>query len=467
MEIREYLRIFLKNWWLIVAITLLSMTITMIVSYAQTPIYQSTATYVTRLNLDVNDEGSTSTAIFGLDTLLSRQRIFVTYCDILTSSTVRQRAYQLVNIDPIAYELADYNVTCVVRPESNVLQVSAQGSIPAIVESLNHAVGLAGMERINQLYSIFPVSPLDEVMLEPNPVSPNYAFNLALSVTLGLAVSVTLTLLLEYLVNPLRDIEAMSIRDVRFNLYNTRYFMERLTQEIERSRLRARPLTLAHLRIVTNEDFDLLPDLVQESLLRAATVIIQNQLRQGDMLAHYRGTVFELLLPETPGDEALEMVSKIHKAITEHYLEAGLYRTNFSMNSGLVESSGGMLEAEEMLDESSKALRKANASGTNNIELTRTTPRPFVFEYEGIALGGDEVSAPQPELVTIGAPGPDEDEKPTTSAFASEDVSTESGRLENWLFEEMRGGGSYHSASDTGTDDSATADADQLTKKPD
>lgn len=376
MEFREYARVVLGRWWLILAITLVAVTVTMIFSYNQTPIYQASSTYVTRLN---TNSISSDSYIFGIDTLMGRQRIFVTYCDVMASQTVLLRAFELMNIEPGLYDPDLYSIECVVLPESNVLQLTVDGPVQALIRNLNESIGLAAIERINALYAPFPIETLDPVALDDAPVSPNYNFNLILSAVFGVVISVTLALLLEQLRDPLSDIEGLSIRDVRFNVYNARYFHDRLGQEIERSRIRARPLSLAVMDIRPTEDFALLPQTAQEALLRTAANIVHDNLRQGDLIAHLRGTRFQVVLPETPGDEAVEIAQNLSQLVRQNYVEAGLYRTNFSLSTGIVESSGGMLTISEMLGQAEKALERADGTGTSRIELIRTTPRPFVL----------------------------------------------------------------------------------------
>lgn len=397
MELRQYIRLILKNWWLILAFTLIAVTVTLLFTYAQTPIYQADSTYVTRLNPNATNN-ATDASIFGFDTLLNQQRIFVTYCDVMSSTAVKTRAFEIANLSSANVNADDYSGVCTVLPESNVLQLSVTGPAPAVVQNLNQAIGLAAIERINALYPPFPIEQLDEVSLLPQPISPNVQFNLLLSIALGLTVSIMVILLLDQMRNPLEQVQARSIYDVEYNLYNTRYFKDRVGQEIERSRIHARPVTLALLRLVPNEDFDVLPEAAQTSLKRAAATMLQDNLRRGDIISHYKNSTFQVLLPETSGDTAIEIVTELHNIIRRNYIEAGIYKTNFAVNTGLVEASGGMLDTSSMTDLAQKALEKADNNGKNIIELTRTTPRPFVYEHEGFDLGSTDPNATQPIL---------------------------------------------------------------------
>lgn len=429
MGVIDYLRIVLRYWWLILGITLLSLTVTMIFTYNQTPIYRATSTYVTKLS--TGNSGGTDSTILGLDTLMRQQRIFVTYCDIFKSQSVRTRAYEIMDIDPIANAMEKYTVNCNVFPESNVLSVSITGMIPPVVQQLNQAIGLSGVERINSLYQLFPIELLDPVFLEEDPISPSYTFNLVLGVVFGLIVGVGTVFVLEFFRNPLRDIQQLSIRDVRFNLYNNRYFQDRLGQEITRSKMRSRPLTLLYIRLIPNEDFALLQENIQESLFRRAALLIEDNLREGDIMSHLRDNIFQILLPETPGDEALDLIRDLIEIVRQTAIEAGMYKSYFALNAGLVESSGGMLDSVMMGDEAEKALRNSDNSGRNLIKLTRTTPRPFVFgEVEPTTFEDERNMNANSDNLSASSPFTDGIEVlPPVSNFYEEDKVSESSSI--------------------------------------
>jgi diguanylate cyclase (GGDEF)-like protein len=375
MELREYAGIFLRYWWLIIAIPLFALTATLISSYAETPIYESNSTYVTRLNTGQAPDD----AVYSLDILMGRERLFVTYCDVMSSKIVFDRAAQLAGVgaaDPSILE--PYRISCNPLPTSNVLLLTVKGPAPTLVARLNQAIGLAGMEMVNNLYNIFPIQPLDPVALNPDPISPNHTFNAVLGLSLGVIVALTTALLLYYLRSPQENIEALSIRDVRFNLYNKRYFQNRMREEIDRSRAHSRPISVASLRLIPNEDFDLMPEPAQENLVRRAAIFIEDYLRQSDIMTHVSDYTFQVLLPDTPGDEAYNLLTELHMALRAHAVGSGDLRTNFVANSGLVENSGGTLSSGDLTSKAAQALIQADQLGENHVEYVRTTPRPFI-----------------------------------------------------------------------------------------
>jgi diguanylate cyclase (GGDEF)-like protein len=390
MELREYLRVLLKNWWMIVLLTLVGLSGALMFSYSRTPVYEATSSYVVSLaSLD-----SASTTIYGLDTLTSnQQRIFATYCRLMDSNLVRDDAYKLMNVaDPAG--MTDYTSACTVVPETNVLRLVVHGPVPEMVRRLNEAIGVLGMSKAKELYGFFPLQQLDAVSVAPEPISPNHAQNASLGAILGFVLGITLALGSDYLRSPLEHLEAASIRNPKLGIYNERYFQQRLVEEINRARLRNRPLSLALMRLIPDEDFVLLPEKVQESVMRSAALWLQDHLHEGNIIAYMGGQVFGIIVPETPSDEALEFMQHLQGALRQQTFNHDAYVTSFSGRIGLVESSGGALNARQMKEKALDALDQT--SPEHSIELLRTSPRPFSLS-DGDGLDGMMLS--QPDLV--------------------------------------------------------------------
>ncbi len=393
MELRHYLQILIKRWWLIVPLTLISLTLAMFWSYSRPLVYQSTATYVTRFG-----EGLTSVGdiLYALDTFTGRQRLFVTYCKVMKSRTVVDRAMQIGNIDPPLIDWDLYSVACNVLPEANVIMVIVRGPNASLVGRLAEAIGVAGTARAGQLYSFVGLEELDAPEVEEAP--GNRSQQGILGGMIGFVMGVGLAFMLEYLRSPTERIEMASIRHPKLGVYNERYFQQRLAEEINRARSRNRPLSMALLRLIPTEDFSLLPDTVEDVLLRAAALRMQDKIRAGDIIAYLGRYTFAILLPETPGHEAERIVENLHQDIRTHTFNVDAYIANFMVNSGVVESSGGSLDLQAMLTKANEALQIARQAGENNVHLIRTSAQPFALDAQisepEIPILGDEMNMP-------------------------------------------------------------------------
>jgi diguanylate cyclase (GGDEF)-like protein len=377
MELRNYAQLLLKHWWLLLPFTLVALSVGMYFAFTRPPSFQATSSYVAKLDLGSYSVGDT---LYGLDTLSQRTSILSTYCEVMTSRNVREEAYKLIGTSVDTAELDKFTVNCTVIPETNVVLLNVQGQIQALVQRMNEALGMIGISNANKLYSYFGLQPLDHAILKP---VANNGWQIGLvGGVLGLIVSSGLVFILEYLRDPAERLELSSIRDAKLGIYNRRYFQQRLAEEINRGRLRHRPISLALLKLVPPEDFSLLNPEARAALLRGAAMFIDDQMRQVDITASMGLYTFAIMMPETPVDEANSIISNLHNLIRTKSLTNGSYIATFRVNSGLVESSGGKLDAHTMLTKANEALETAEKKGENNVELIRTSPMPFAAEED-------------------------------------------------------------------------------------
>lgn len=373
MELRAYIQIVFKNLQLIAIFTLVALTLTLLFTSQQTPVYESTSTYVTRVDCNLGLEE----CVYALDVVTGRQRIYVTFCDVMESGRIREDAFASLGLDPFDVAYEDYLTECTVLPESNVMVLSTQGYDPQLIVDLNFKTGELGRAYNSTLFAAVALDLLDTVWFNPEPVSPNYIFNAILGLALGVTVSVTIVFLLDYLRSPAERTTDSSIYEVRLNVYNNRYAGRRLSEEIERSKLQNRLLVIALIELQTEEMLD---EENGELLLRQAVMRVRDRLRPTDILAHREGSIFTLIMPETPERTALRLVRTVHENVSAKPIEVEGVIANFSAVTGMIENNGGMYDSEHILELAERALRTARRAGMNTIEFVRTKPSPFVME---------------------------------------------------------------------------------------
>jgi GGDEF domain-containing protein len=320
--------------------------------------------------------------------LTGRQLIFDTYCQVMTSQAVRDDAYHLLNVDAVATKLDDYTVRCSVLPQTTILSVTVTGYSPVLLTNFGAAIGAAGTARVNKLYNYFPLATLDSVTLNPDPVSPSHTRDAVLGGVLGLVVGISLAMLKEYLRSPASSLQALAIRSPEVGTYNATYFERRLVEEINRSRLRLRPMSVALILLQPNEDFPLIPVATQNNLLRQAALLLEDIFHDGSIIAYLGKNVFAILLPETPIDQAAKDMNQLYDVIRASPMRFEDYATTFETRIVVLESSGGSLNAQQVMNRALEALRTTMRSPKERVKLIRTTPLPF---------GGFDLEAPAPE----------------------------------------------------------------------
>lgn len=372
MELRTYIQIIQKNIQLIVIFTLVSVTLTLLFTTQQTPVYESISKYVVR----VTPGGTFDEAFYAMDVITGRPRIYVGFCDVMESGRIRENAITFLTDDIDTTNIGDYEASCTVLPESNVIVLTVTGTEPYLVQTLNQVIGIAGIEYNNGIYGYVELVLLDHVWFNSTPISPNFVFNGVLGLALGIAVSMTIAFLLDYLRSPAEKLAESSIYELRLNVYNNRYASRRLSEEIERSKMQNRLLAVALIELHA----DVQDGVSGELLLRQAAMRIKEKLRPTDILAHREGGIFTLIMPETPERTALRLVRTIHEHVASKPIEVENAIANFTAISGMIENNGGMNDSEEIMELAERALRTARRAGLNTIEFVRTKPSPFVVD---------------------------------------------------------------------------------------
>jgi diguanylate cyclase (GGDEF)-like protein len=178
-----------------------------------------------------------------------------------------------------------------------------------------------------------------------------------------------------YLINRSLSIPELKHRaesDPKTGLWNDRYFIQALEQEISRSMRYDRPLTvviadLDYLREINNKYGHLAGDAV----LTGVAEILKGYFREYDIVARIGGEEFAILLPETPPDQALPRIEKVRVAIEETALLAPqVDRTlNITMSFGLAGIDQQQPFAQEIIHCADLAMYAAKRAGRNQIRI--------------------------------------------------------------------------------------------------
>lgn len=104
----------------------------------------------------------------------------------------------------------------------------------------------------------------------------------------------------------------LSITDPLTNVYNRRFFMQMLKQEIERTQRTGRAfsivmLDLDHFKSINDRFGHAVGDVVLKTIAGA----ISQRIRKTDILARWGGEEFIILLPETPADGATSLAEEL------------------------------------------------------------------------------------------------------------------------------------------------------------
>lgn len=113
-----------------------------------------------------------------------------------------------------------------------------------------------------------------------------------------------------------RELEQLSLIDPLTGLYNYRYFIQRLDQEVHRLERYPKPLSLLRLDVDNFRSYnDAYGHDEGDELLREIGRILQDKSRKTDVVCRYAGDEFAVILPETGPAGALRIAEDIRDAV--------------------------------------------------------------------------------------------------------------------------------------------------------
>ena len=364
MELKDYLRVILKGWWLILSAFLVSVASALVFSYSQTPIYSASATFVVSPGQSLSQS---SEFMQGVSTLSKRDGIMSTYVEIAQSKAILSAARNQIGLTPD--QLEHLSVSSELIPATNVIIITVEADDPKLAKAYADLIGQKTIEYVKQLYEPYDMKPLDAAPVPVLPSKPNIQQNTLVAAVIGLVIGVGLAFLLEYIRPSIQTINlaGVSIIDGNTGSYNRHYLLQRLGEELSRAKRHGHPLSLAllnieHLDAVSNTH---LPHLRNEAL-RRVNLFLKEHAREEDVVARFEGDKFALLLPDTPGSEAERILEKLQTRLewTLFEMEESKVKLNLSATSGIAAYNLNGTDRDELLVQAETALQCAGNSGS-------------------------------------------------------------------------------------------------------
>jgi diguanylate cyclase (GGDEF)-like protein len=366
MEIKVYWQVLMRKWWIVVPTFIVTLTATIVLTFTQLPVYETTATFVVSPNTRFDDAKSFLT---GLDTLSRRSEIASTYAEIATSRSIKMAAATALGLSP--EQKKSLTVDSQLLAGTNILRITVQGNDPSLVRDFANAVGAETVVYARELYELHDLKALDSATRPTSPIRPNKPLYLGLGGTLGLALAAGLAFFAEYLQTPLQQASHLSLLDDETGAYNERYLVQRLDQEMSRAKRNKYHLSLALLRVHCPDGVGKSP-LARSEVLRKVSTLLRRQLRKEDILARYDELDFAFVLPDVPGADAKASVEELLTKVmgTPFEIQAGgAVKCSLASSSGVVEYEHNGTEPNELLEQARQALEQAELADYGGVFL--------------------------------------------------------------------------------------------------
>jgi diguanylate cyclase (GGDEF)-like protein len=324
MEIKVYLKLLQKRWWLVLLVLIIALAATAYFTLNMKPLYRAEATYIVRVSASEEERN----VISAINTLTSRSEIAATYAGVANSSSIKNKAADDLGIS----HNNSLEVSSQVQSGTNIVEISVEGNDPALVRDYTNAIGAQTVEYVESLYETYRLELLDEAVLPGSPARPSMVQNLTLGGILGLLLGMGLVIFMEYLKVPSGSDAMFNILDERIGIYDMRYFRERLHQEMSRSRRHKHMLSVALVNIDHRHLLENVSPEVRLSAMRSVVTAVGRSLRDEDVMAASSDTELAVLMPELDGERAKIAVERILAIVSKISVELNPTGKTISLN---------------------------------------------------------------------------------------------------------------------------------------
>lgn len=357
MELRLYLRILQRGWWIIVLTMLAALNVALLVSMMSTPIYSASSRFVISPNAVFYE--SAWDLVSSMETL-DRRSIINTNKELLASSSVYGTHPTIMAMDPLVLE-ADYDIAVVVIPDTNILRLTVEGPDPYQAVRITQAIGENAIEYINNLYPAYIFSIIDEPKLPTEPISPKPVQNAALSMLVGVIIGVGLAFMRNQLENTFEALRERSTIDNVSGAYTRSYFERMLVETTTQNPDVRYALGLINFKGL-KETMTLLPQPIIDRVFKEVTGILIDELRGHDVVARWNATQLSVYLPKTAGTSAEIFLQRIQGLMAEPISldDTGEWMVHPEPCIGVAAGKNGD-RAEEVLVRVEEAMEEASA----------------------------------------------------------------------------------------------------------
>lgn len=352
MEIRLYLQMLYRGWWVIALTTLTALTAALAASYFATPKYEAIATFIVTPSTALVNRDE---VLRGLNTL-DNQTIISTYAEVMNSGRIYTDALAFLKVQPVDMKAYTYKTSVV--QNSSVLELVVTGPDPQMTAEFANAIGYQTINFTRQLNQVFNVDFLDVAAAPIKPFSPKPLANAGFSLAFGLIVGALLTILMEQLRMPLETIRQRVQYDEITGVYKSRYFTRLLDEELAQNSGNALSIGIVELNGI-KDLLETLPIVGLQRILLKATDALRKELRGNDIIGRWNDNSFIIMLPNTGGAAAKSIFDRIFQALSRHVeLEELNMKIELDAHIGGAEYSNG-ISTQELFEKVNIALEQA------------------------------------------------------------------------------------------------------------
>ena len=328
MKIKSLSNILKRRWNILVYIWFGVMIIVLIYALSQPSLYETAGTVIIRprksLSLDRD-------FVRALDTLSRGDEIGSTFTEIINSNQIKRTVIENLKISPqlqVGLKIDSHTIR-----GTNILGIQVLGNDPQVVKAVADDVTSETMSRVEEIYGVFELEPLDNFIQPSQPIRSNIEI-ITMGFIIAIISSVGIVLLGEYIIKSGIIYQHLDFEPL---LHSQQYFEYRLKQEISRSKNAKNKFSIAMIKNFDRQ--------TGQELSRIYLDYFSYLVRQEDVIATLGRTKIGFIFPGMSAFQA-------NKKFTAAYLD----EANDSQNSdigikvGIVEFNNRDLDENGLID---------------------------------------------------------------------------------------------------------------------
>lgn len=163
-------------------------------------------------------------------------------------------------------------------------------------------------------------------------------------------------------------VQELAIMDSLTGVFSRRYSIDRLYEELERSKKFKYRFSFLMIDIDHFKDYnDKFGHLVGDAVLKETAETIKENVRQIDLVGRYGGEEFLVILPETDKDQAKFAAERIRQAVQIQPIKAYDEDLKVTISIGISTFPDDSQEASALVEKADTALYQAKQTGRNKI----------------------------------------------------------------------------------------------------
>ena len=276
MELRKYLTVLGRGWWIILAATVVVYFALAYFTDRQSKIYSASTTLVISPSLPlISDYRDILDALNSLD----RRNVVVTYATVLGSDTVRQKAVEALNLDERQQRGLKILAQSVL--EANAVRIDVEAGDPQLAADVANKIAEQAVVDLKNLYVVYDLSQIDPArpvrrLIRPDPDQVN------LGVPLGLLLGTAIVLLLNYLRVPIPSLIPKLRRPARSASARSGLTNRATLSQVMGQELRHNPSQPQTLAVILAKLYDAPDDAAWQATADRVQKYVQPSLRHRD-----------------------------------------------------------------------------------------------------------------------------------------------------------------------------------------